>query len=491
MKKIVLVSSIFLLFQSLHASHHGPLSIVPKSGTTLPTSIVTGYDVQAYYTVTNISNTTLQGLRVSNLPLNVAQITTSGLYADSLGAFFTLAPQESATLELNISGPTQNTSKYYLFISLPNGTAGSGTAYPLTVAETEWLPISVSYEIIYIAGVLVSPNSFVQAYKEGGSNPITESEWDTYTPPTGYTKNTTRYLQFNESAYITSPGYPNGFTQYIETSDGFTWGLISNVINAMWPYDSSQYTGLSADGTYYAGNYATDVPAGVVKVTANYKAQKMKFYACENGVSVNSPGAVQILRYYVIDQWGNKYIMHASDYSTPSEVTTAFNDAILPSGWTKSAEYLDEDFILYPAQGLANTYEYNLVRDDQGNTYHQMYWNPSLSGGATTVTSQIQEAGMPIWGGQTDDTISVTQSFDNVIYGGGGVNQFYFPSSLTAGVNTIIGFDPATGDMLNFDDQLYVYRLTPIGVHIILEGGAEVLLQNIFTFNSDWVISAP
>lgn len=492
MKKTILFFSLVVFFQNVYTTaSHGPLSIVPKEGTTFPTEIVTGYDVQAYYTITNLSNTTLKGLRVSNLPLNVQQLTTASLYADSVGAFFDLAPQESATLSLNVSGPTQNTAKNYLFVSLPNGTAGSGTAYPLTVTESQWLPISVSYEIIYIGGIALAPNTFVKAYKEGGSNPITEAEWDDYTPPTGYTKNTTRYLQFNESIYITSPGYPNGITEYIETEDGYTWGLISNVINAMWPYDSSQYSGISADGPYYAGNYTTDVPSGVVKVSANYKAQKMKFYACENGVPVGTPGAVPILRYYVIDQWGNKYIMHASDYSTPDEVTQSFEAAILPDGWTKLAEYLDEDFILYPAQGAANTYEYNLVRDDQGNTYHQMYWNPDLQGGATTVTSQIEEAGMPIWGGQSNDTLTAAQSFNNVLYGGGGTNQFYFPASLTDGVNTVIGFDPAAGDTLNFDDQPYFYWLTPVGVLIALDGGAQVLLQNIFTFSDDWVVSQP
>lgn len=482
MKKIWILSSFFLLFTNLSLSvQQGPILIVPKEGTTFPTSIVTGYDVQAYYTITNISHRTLHDLRVANLPLNVEQQTTGSLYADSVGAFFDLEPQQSATLSLNISGPTQNTTRNFLFISLPNGTAGSGTAYPLVVTESPWLPISVSYEIIYIGGILEAPNTFVKAYKEGGSNPITEEEWTDYEPPLGYTKNTTRYLQFNESIYITSPGYPNGITEYIETSDGFTWGLISNVINAMWPYDSDQYSGISQDGTYYAGNYTTDVPSGVVKVSANYKAQKMKFYAKDSD-------GVPILRYYVIDQWGNRYIMHASDYSTPDEVTTSFENAILPDGWTKESNYLEEDFILYPAQGPANTYEYNLVRDNQGNTYHQMHWSAE---GATTVTSQIQETGMPIWGGQSDNTLSVNQNFDNVLYGGGGINQFYFSSSLTAGINTIIGFDPAKGDTLNFDGQEYFYWLTPIGVRLLLEGGVEVILQNIFTFSDDWVVALP
>lgn len=152
--------------------------------------------------------------------------------------------------------------------------------------------------------------------------------------------------------------------------------------------------------------------------------QQMKFYACENDVAPGTPEAVPILRYFIYDQWGNKYIMHASDYSTRSQVTAAFESATLPEGWTKSPEYLTEDFILYPAQGVGNTYEYNLVRDHQNNTYHQMYW--SMQGG-TTVTSEIQGAGMPFWVGLSNDSLTLNNGFNNVVYGGGGGNQFIFP----------------------------------------------------------------
>jgi|GEM_PF-2474132 len=41
----------------------------------------------------------------------------------------------------------------------------------------------------------------------------------------------------------------------------------------MWPYTAADYSGLSATSTYYAGNLVTTPAAGVVKVTANYKAQ--------------------------------------------------------------------------------------------------------------------------------------------------------------------------------------------------------------------------
>lgn len=491
-KKIV--CSFLLLASGNFFASVGPiLSIVPKEGTTLPTSMLPGYNVQAYYTVTNRTRKNLQNLYVANLPSNVEQITTGGLYPDSLGATFNLAPGASGTLELNISGPTQNSATKYLFIATSGGTSGSGTAYPLQVVESAWLPISVSYEIIYTADVADNPSAFVQAYKEGGTNPITEQQWQDYDPPTGYTKNTTRYLQFQESMYITSPGYPNGVTTYIETEDGYTWGLISNVVNAMWPYDDDMYPG-TQNNPFLAGNVVTAPDAGGLKVTANYKAQQMKFYACENGVAPGTPGAVPILRYFIIDPWGNKYIMHASDYSTPSAVTLAFEQAVLPNGWTKSPEYLTEDFILYPAQGVGNTYEYNLVRDNENNTYHQMYWSPT---GATTVTSQVQGTGMPVWGGLFNDSLTINNGFNNVVYGGGGVNQFIFPildntdNNSNTGTNTIMGFNPAGGDTLNFQGAPYTYLLTPIGVQISVgQSGLVIILSGIFTFETDWVVAS-
>jgi len=478
--------SLFLLF-SAHVFAL-PLVIVPKEGTTLPTQMTPGYNVNAYYTIINTSASTLNDLYVKYLPTNVSQVTTNGDYPDTCGATFSLNPGESCTLQLLISGPVDGisgSSNNKLFVCLPGGKTCSGTAFPLRVSIAPWLPLSVSYEIGYTANVIDYPRDFVQAYKDGGSNPINATEWETYTPPTGYTKNTTRYLQFNESISLGGPGDPIGTETYITTSDGYTWGIISNVISAMWPFDASQYTFPSNLGTFYAGNLTVTPPAGVIKVSANYKAQLMKYYANENGVPPGTPGAVPILRYFITDQWGNKYIMQASDYSTPDEVTASFDAAILPAGWTKEKNYLPADYVLSPARGPANTFEYVLIRDNQNNTYDQIYWSPS----GVVLASQVQESGMPIWGGLASDTLRISNSFDNLLVGGGGVTSFIFPSSLTGGTNTIVDFNPYLGDTLNFDSQTYTAVISPYGVQIDLSGGAKVLLEGIFLFSDSWVVN--
>lgn len=122
-----------------------------------------------------------------------------------------------------------------------------------------------------------------------------------------------------------------------------------------------------------------------------------------------------------------------------------------------------------------------------------MYWSPT---GATTVTSQVQGTGMPVWGGLSNDSLTINNGFNNVVYGGGGVNQFIFPifdnaDNSNIGTNTIMGFNPAGGDTLNFQGAPYTYLLTPIGVQISVgQVGLKVILSGIFTFETDWVVAS-
>lgn len=483
MKKIASVLFSLILVSISYAL---PFSIVPKS--TLPVGVPVDSTVYAYYTVTNNTSTTRNNNYLKYLPPNVSQVTTGGSYQDTCGATFNLASHASCTLQLLISNAIDGGDpnlKNHLFVCLPGGLTCTGTLSSLDVTQLTWSPINVAYEIVYIGNLESSWTNPVLTYKNGGSNSITESEWDDgYTPPSGYTKNTTRNLQFNEQIFISSPNEPAGVTSFITTSDGYTWAGLSTAINAMYPYDASQYTSPSNTSSFAAGNLVTTPPAGVVKVTANYKAQEMKFYANENGVPPGTPGAVPILRYYLTDPWDNQYIMHASDYSDPEDVQNAFNAAVLPDGWTKSSAYLSEDFVLKPAFSPPNIYEYNLLRDSADNTYHQIYWSPT----GTLVASQVSSPGMPIWGGLGNNTINITQSFNNTIYGGGGANKYVFSSGLTAGVNTIADFNSGLGDTLSFSGQGYDYTDTESGILITLSGHAQVLLSGIHTFSASWVV---
>lgn len=283
----------------------------------------------------------------------------------------------------------------------------------------KWTNLTEAHEIINVGGVITNPSAPMATYKAAddpdspGDTMIPDAVWYAdYAPPLPYIANTTRNLQFNQSSFIASPGAPDGVTNYVFTSDGYSWAAMSEAINAMWPYYAADYSGLSAVNAYYAGNLVTTPAPGVVKVTANFKAQYMKFWANEDGAKPGTKGAVPLERYIVKDEWGNKYIMHASGQSDPEAVAQAFADAVLPEGWTKKVKHLSKDKILEPAKGADGSYHYLVFRDSADNSYHQISWS-----GKGSLAAQVE--GMPIWGGQTDDTVAGL-AFDDVVHGAGG-----------------------------------------------------------------------
>lgn len=274
-----------------------------------------------------------------------------------------------------------------------------------TSLQAEWNVLEEAHEIVDIGSVYLHLEQPVLTYKSAddpnapGDTQVPDDVWPGYTPPSPYIKNTTRNLQFNESEFLASPDAPLGTTTYATTADGYSWAFMSKAINSMWPYNSADYSGLSAVNTYYAGNFETTPSAEVVKVTANFKGQNMKFWANQNGVAPGTPGAVALDRYFVIDQWGNEYIMHASGQTDQSQVAAAFAAAVLPVGWTKETRQLTEDVILEPAQGADGSFHYLIFRDSADNTYHQTKWSD-------TGSLSAQVAGMPIWGGQDDNILA-------------------------------------------------------------------------------------
>jgi hypothetical protein len=288
-------------------------------------------------------------------------------------------------------------------------------------AAAEFKPLEEAKEIIDGGTILTHPELPLATYKssEDPGNPgheISDDAWADYTPPSPYVKNTTRNLQFNESEFLGSPGEPPGVFAYIQTSDGYTWGAMSTAISAMWPYDRADYSGLAAVNAYYAGNLVTTPGEGIVKITANFKAQNMKFYANEGGVSSDTPGAVKLDRYLVRDAWDNVYIMHASGQTDQSQVAAAFAASVLPAGWSKQTIQLDDDLILHPAEGSDGSYHYLVFRDSADNTYHQIAW------GGQGISLAAHVAGLPIWGGQTSDALrgDVGAVRDDLIHAAGG-----------------------------------------------------------------------
>jgi hypothetical protein len=292
-----------------------------------------------------------------------------------------------------------------------------------STASAEWRVLEEAREIIDISAVLAGkPEQPVQTYKSAGENPIPDDDWPDYELEPPFLKNTTRNLQFNESEFLASPGAPIGVTTYIKTPvDGYTWAAMSEAINALWPYDPTRYAAPSNTNAYFAGNFEVTPPPGVVKVTANYKGQNMKFWAYAEGAKPGRGKPVALERYFVTDQWGNQYIMHASGERSEADVRAAFERATLPPGWRKSIRRLGQDLVLRPAESddPDARFHYLVIRDSADNTYHQISWSKRGS-----LAAQVE--GMPIWGGLNRDILTgdIGGIRNDLMYGGGGGDRF-------------------------------------------------------------------
>lgn len=253
--------------------------------------------------------------------------------------------------------------------------------------------LQAGYEIADVTEAWVNGfKGYTKVYLDYGDNRITGEEWQTFDPPPGYLKNTPRNGEFNAENTMSSPGMPAPEVLVVDIG-GYTWKFIAQIQSAMWPYNSTLFP--DTYGPYQAAFVETTPPEGAVKFSSNEKNQEMIFWAREG----NDPNGAPILRYFVTDQWGNRYIMGAAGVENDADILASFEAAVLPDGWTKSWGYLDGTLSLMPAYGAGNQAHYNLFRESSDNTFFQFEWGASGNG----IAQQIES--MPIWGGATDDVI--------------------------------------------------------------------------------------
>ncbi len=96
--KYVLFLVMTILVKSIPA-YAVAYNIAAKSGTALPTQLVKGNRVPAFYTVTNNTQRTLNNGFVKYLPPNVTQVISDSMYPDLCGSTFTLTRGASCTLD--------------------------------------------------------------------------------------------------------------------------------------------------------------------------------------------------------------------------------------------------------------------------------------------------------------------------------------------------------------------------------------------------------
>jgi hypothetical protein len=145
MRKVTCGMKVFLvlaLFFTAALSYALPFTIIPKPGTSLPTSWVAGQTVNAYYTIINNTGSQRNNSYIRFLPLNVVQVTSGGANSDTCGSTFNLGPNGSAadscTLQLSVVGPVDGNDpdpSHHIFACFPGGKTCAGTDYPLNVTQ--------------------------------------------------------------------------------------------------------------------------------------------------------------------------------------------------------------------------------------------------------------------------------------------------------------------------------------------------------------------
>lgn len=151
--------------------HTAVFSIVPKSGTSLPTHVTLGGSVKALYTVTNTTGSFHAGNYVKYLPTNTTQVTVDASYPDLCGTTFQLASNASCTLELDVKGfvnANDPNPQQHLFVCLGGcKTCCAGTNFPLNVFQED--PI---YTAIFDAGSSGTRLSFYKVVPGNGGYPL-------------------------------------------------------------------------------------------------------------------------------------------------------------------------------------------------------------------------------------------------------------------------------------------------------------------------------
>ncbi len=174
-----------------------------------------------------------------------------------------------------------------------------------------------------------------------GTQEITDSEWTTYKPSFPNQKNSDRHLLFSTSCFARSPDAPadcqgDDCRQMVEL-DNYSWTALSKLdaVDCI-PKKSSCNP--------------SKVKAGEIAIVVSEKCHEMTF----EGEQI-----------FLYGPNGEKAIMHATVTGSPTI------EVQLPRGWSLSKVTLNHPLILHPFGG-ANKCFYNIIRDHQAQSYHQI-----------------------------------------------------------------------------------------------------------------------
>lgn len=167
-----------------------PFNVVPKAGTTLPSTLISGSTATAYYTVTNNTLEARADNFIKYLPPNVSQVTTGGTYPDTCGETFNLAPSgqagDSCTLQLTISGAVNANDpnpENHLFACFPEGITCAGTKSPLNVTVITLTAVEITPVTATINATQTVQYTANAVYSDGSRIDVTTAaSWQSTNP---------------------------------------------------------------------------------------------------------------------------------------------------------------------------------------------------------------------------------------------------------------------------------------------------------------------
>lgn len=194
LKKILLVFILpCILLASTYVYATVPVyvfNIVPKAGTTLPTTVFPNSTATAFYTVTNNTLEQRNSNYVKYLPPNVEQVTSGGVYPNTCGTTFNLSPLgtagDSCTLQLTVFGPVNGADPNphdHLFVCFPGGITCAGTNYGLNVNVISLVSVTVVPALANINASQTIQYTATANFSNGSSQIVTTSStWASSNP---------------------------------------------------------------------------------------------------------------------------------------------------------------------------------------------------------------------------------------------------------------------------------------------------------------------
>lgn len=292
-------------------------------------------------------------------------------------------------------------------------------------------------------------------YRDGGEDPIPRDVWDMLDTelPGPFIKNSTRNLLFQETEFLESPSATEDgeliFIDYL----GYTWLELAQAVGA------GLYQG-NGVGMPFESGFPTIGP-GEATVSIIDKPQTLTF---------SDPTA-----YILTDEWGNRYVMHATAAESPEDLAALVAAVELPAGWTVAETVMPEPLAITASDSEAGAF-YVIIRDNTDNAYHQFDFagtgQPTQPIGGTIIVGgnagdSLDGTADPnrLYAADGDDFVRGLEGNDTLLGDGG-------DDTLTGGAGDDLLEGGSGADTAVFGGARADYAVTEVGAGVQVSSGA-------------------